>query len=847
MVTSVQAIWSCVGPRHAAFLAGAALLVASPSWAQQVPQPEQAEDLAAKALSRDALADFKLAPTPGESDYRITAELLRIACSLSPQEPILLRWYIEAAAGANQPDKALEATKTLVGLDPRDTVAQLRLITGRISNLQSVDQRIAAYDRFLGPEGEQLDAALRSRLALDAALLWRERGDLQKFSQALDKSVELDPTNKDAATLALTFFAERVPDAAGRLDLLLGVLYADPFDPDVHRAVAHELAASGAYTGAARFLATLDRLELQSGITPTPEERAFRDAVDWNLRGAETVARGLTDRLDEDRKSVLRRRQEMTASRQAADDVPSPEDVRLPFSSERTRLLAATASGQRELAAVSMGELAETGRRLAQALADPAKRPKDIPESEVLPRIEQILGEIVWLRLWTDQQLDQALLGLTKLHKNSNADASYLRRLDAWALLRKGETDAAQTALGAIAATDPYGELGLAVLAEKRNDRRAAVISYMAIAKAFGADLLGAYARTRVAALAGAVIPRSDIAKQMENIASAVPDWLEGMITQASHVVSVEAQPENSDVRLLERTPVRITVTNVAPIPLAVGADKAINSRFLLAPVAEVLATPTASSDLVEVVALDRRLRLLPREQFDATVWADAGQLGLLLDLSSSSTSRVRWRVIQGFELTPGHGYDAGPHCASTDTPNMVRRASTRFLADAQSLIGSMETGGPRELGEAILAVRARQSRTNSSLAPLSSLELDAFVDAGATRFRSLSKPAKILFLSLLPTRAVQPQVARIDAIAGKDSDPDVLTVEMSLRAASADDPVFENPAVENNPDLKHLSELVKARLKTTRRTFSTQETDVKPVLAPPVGPPRPDSDELRK
>ena len=54
-------------------------------------------------------------------------------------------------------------------LDPSDTVAQLRLISARIGQFQTAEERLAAYERFTGPEGKGLDPAIRSRLALDAA------------------------------------------------------------------------------------------------------------------------------------------------------------------------------------------------------------------------------------------------------------------------------------------------------------------------------------------------------------------------------------------------------------------------------------------------------------------------------------------------------------------------------------------------------------------------------------------------------------------------------------------------------------------------------------------------------
>lgn len=821
--------------------AGAGAVVTQPG-----AERESAEEFASRALSRVAVADLKLARPAQTRDVAIAAHMLEIALTLTPGDEHLIRLLVEAHSSLGNDRRVTELTRILIGLDASDTVAQLRLISGRVSALQSVDERLAAYDRFLGPQGASLDAAIRSRLSLDAALLQRERGNLEAFADRLNLAIELDPTNKDAATLAYTFFAERVPDAAGRLDLLLSVLYSDPFDASVHKALARELASGGAYTGADRFLKSLARLNAKVGITPDEDEQTFRDVVEWNRRGADSVVRRLTDQLDAQRKDVIRKRQSLTAARVPLDDVPQSDDIRLPLGAERVRLLAATASGAKERAATSMAELAESARRLAEQLADPLRRPDSVPESEVVGRIQEVLGEVVWLRLWSGQQLDEAISGMNVLRKDPKADPATRARMEAWLLLRRGELDQAEQALTAIAPTDPFGELGLATLHERRNDKKSAIRVYASIASRFGADLIGAFARSRVIALVGVEMPLSETAKQLESIAAGVPDWVEGLIDNPHRIATLDVEPERSDVRLMEPTHLNVRITNVAPIPLAVGPDKPISSRFLFAPVAEVLAQPMANSELIEVASLDRRLRLLPRESFESRVWADAGQLGLLLDMSSSGNTRVRWHVLQGFQFGINKTYEAGPFSAVADTPMLLRRPSVRFVADAAALQVSLETGGPREIGETILTIRARQART-TEVPPLQPRELDALYTTLARRFSSLDHAGKLMVLALTPTALVQAEAGKLDEVAATDKDPDVLSVLLTLRLDNPDDPAFSSPSVASNKALSELAASARARLREGARTYSTLSSDVKPAIPPLIGPPLPeDPRELR-
>lgn len=836
-----EGAWRCV-PHRTPMTAASLLLLCGITQAQIVTG-DKPEDLAARAVMRAALLDLKLVREPGESDYRVTAAVLESAHALSGEGEVgeqVLRMLIEAQTGAGNAERVQELTRKLVQIDPDDTVAQLRLITGRVSRLQTIDARLAAYERFLGPDGESLDPSVRSRLALDAALLERERGNLSKFAERLAFALEQDSTNKDAATLALTFFADRVDDPLGRLDLLLGVLYADPMDVQAHRAISRELASTGAYVGAERFVRTLNRLYMTLGMTPDAEEMTFREVVSWNLHGAEAIVRQLSDDLDDARKDVLRKRNTPSGRTLGIDESVSAEDVRLPFTSERTRLLAASAADNAEAAARSMADLAETARRAAEQIADPARRPPGMTEQQVTPQVQAILAEIVWLRLWTNQQLAEAESGLAVLKKDKNADASLIARLDAWMTLRQGSMEDARERMAALTQTDPLAELGMAVIAERSGERYDAMVRYLDLAQRYSGELLGAYARTRVGIITGTDVPRSDTTRAMEEAAASVPDWLESLLENPTRITSLEIDPARSDVRTLERTALRAKVTNLAPIPMGVGPDRTISTRLLLLPWMEVQGVQLNSTgEMIEVVSLARRLRLLPREHFESVFWADGGESGMLMDLSSSTATRVRWRALQGFRYTPERMYDRGPHSVSTDTPMFTRRPSARFLLPLDGLRSAIETGGPRELGEAILAVRARQARTIEPF-PLTPVELEGIMDLLAVRMSTGDKTLKSLILALLPSPMVQPESVRVDQAAMNESDADVLTLLLALRAHSANSPLLTMDSVRNSERLSQLAEDVRDRLQRGVTTLATSTSDIKPAVKPIVGPPAP-------
>src|SRR5262249_36532640 len=129
----------------------------------------------------------------------------------------------------------------------------LRLISGKIGRLQTAEQRLTLYTRLLGPDGEALSPAIRSRLALDDALLLREQGDIDGFVDRLALAIRLDPTHKEAAALAAQYYSDQVSDPVGKFQLLIDLLYADPLDPNVHESIARLLAQEGAWAQAKRF------------------------------------------------------------------------------------------------------------------------------------------------------------------------------------------------------------------------------------------------------------------------------------------------------------------------------------------------------------------------------------------------------------------------------------------------------------------------------------------------------------------------------------------------------------------------------------------------------------------
>jgi len=805
------------------------------------PDRASAEMLAAHALARVALMDLRFSGSPGPRDYQVAEDMLGIASTLWPSDQELLRLYLESANGAGDNAAVRDITRRLVALDRQDTVAQLRAITTSIADLQTADDRLAAYDRFIGESGAAFDDSIRSRLALDAALLLRERGDMDGFRDRLAKACAFDPTNKDAATLALTYYAQGAPDPVGRFELMLNALEADPFDPSVYSAIVGELLSGGAYHGAARFAGLHLRLCHVLGRSPSADEDLAYELSEWHTVGAEAVIARLTDSLQKARDRIVEQRKAAQEHGQSLDAMPRPEELRLAIPRDRSRLIAAAALGDAQRTATFLTEIGDSINRASAEMLNPTTRPAGMSSDEATANALRSKVEHIWLRLWCGLELDEAARALRQLTDAGGLNTDTQARLEAWLALRTQSPDQAEGLLNALAERDVFGTLGLAVLAEKKGAQALAMQRYTEVMQRAPGELAGTYAHTRLLALThDEPIPARDAAL-LEQKAGLVPSWVDDMVDRPRRVMALEVKPLRQDITAIERTPVRVTIRNVSPIPLALGPDKPINSRLMFIPTVDSGTGRIPLERLVDVTSLERRLRLMPGETLDIVAWPDIGPLSFAMEALMPKQGRVQWRVLQGFELSGGgerRPYEAGPLCLSAEVSQLVRRTPARVDAVTASLRSAFEVGGPREIADALLSLKLQIFHQRQG--GLTAEDADRLMEVLARRFASLNKPTRILTLCLTPPSWFLLSAARIDQLAAQDPDEDVLATALVTRPPRAEEAMLTSPAVAKSERLSAIAQTMKARLTAKTATFSVgimpEMTDLFKV--PPETPP---------
>ncbi len=788
--------------------------------------------MASDGLARTALAVLRGIPAPSEVDYRVTALALRIAQrprEVGPDEE-MLRLERDAWQSAGDEEAALELTRRIARAWPGDLVSLLRVLTARIRGLQDTDQRLAAYDKLLGPEGAGLDPAIRSRLALDAALIARETGDEAGFLARLTQATTLDASNKDAAVLYATYLLDRTQDPRERADLLGNIVLSDPTDSEAYTNLAMELFRRGAFEGAFRFLNDATQLIVASGMNLTPDEIFIRYVGTWLSEGAEACGKQLDAMMNVQRTYVFNIQRER--ERQGLDPAPEME-ARLPAQFETLRLAMAFAAGDAEGLRKSVESLAATSAQQIKEIEDHEGASANLSEEQARDRIRQARTELVFDRLWAGYQIDEAerelelLIGEGKEAaagveegkgegeekvEGGGLGAEAIERFRAFIAVRRGDIDGGIARLVALDASDLVAGLGVAIGLEAAGRREEAVRAYAKLALGNATSAIGAAARRRVEELLGRPLAKTPEAAALEAWSSGFAPWLDAMSEGPRRYMSLTARHVRPQIDIFDRVEVQVTLRNISRWPLALGPDSAINSRFLLTPRVTVKGVESREMALPEVTNLDRKLRLGPGEQVSVVVWASRGPVGTLASLTATKATKIRWRVMQGYRMDRGKGIVPGQLSISTETDLLsVYTLAERTEAE---VVEGIRTGEGRAFLEAVTVAGGMGAARKVGESKESNLERRrAFADALAERLPSLNEYERVWALATaIPGGMFHAGAGLIDATRGDDS-PLVKALLLVAPYRSVD--VIDIPDLTHDadPDVAAMARLVKSQL----------------------------------
>lgn len=808
------------------------------------------EEFVARELTRLALIDLRNQQNPETDDYALAAAMLEIALKQTPEDAELVRRLIEAHRAAGHEQDVMRLTRELVvRLDPSDSVALLRLLSWTAAQRQTVQERLSVYDRYLSPEGQKAiaDPAVRSRLALDAALLHREEGNEQEFVRLLSMATSLDSSNKEAAALASAFYQERKSNPVAILELAINLLRADPIDPNLHFAVAADLAKHGVFDQAQRFHDNGRRLIASDGITQDPGIETEATILRWHTSGPGTIVAEFERMLLLQREAAKLRIEQLEDAGQPTEGVDRPEDIRLPIYAERLRVLAADAVGDRvvverslrDLTATVVPELEEIGSRLRT----PAVMENEPLRNQLLSRAASIASELVVARLVTGEGQQLGLNEVESLRQLfETAAKEQLDVIDGLVVLRQGRVDEAVELFRPLSEISTLGSVGLGLSLEAKGDTAGAAEAYRKTALFSPISPMGVFGRAKYENITGETLSYSDRTEAMARVARDVPTWLDTMTVGPNRFMSLTVALESTTIEPYGMPVVVLNIRNTSPIALAVGSDRPINSRFMISPSMDIASFPIDSALTPEITDLQRKLRLTPGESLNVRIWPDPGFAGWLAEIKSAHRVRNRWNLIQGFVIGRQALYRAGPMCLSAESGQLSRRPDARVRAPVADLIRELEVYEEDRLIEVMPTLRAMLTDPDRPGGKPTAAEVSRIAGVLSTRYPTLSPVARLAVMVVIPHAVLCPGMEQLDERLLAETDPDLLAVALFTRARSADNQSIARASAAQDERVAEVARILRARYEGENPTgFALMKT---PGSHRPKAPEHPDSVE---
>jgi hypothetical protein len=552
--------------------------------------------------------------------------LVEEAFALNPHDVELCRLVYRFADLAEDEEARRRALGRLVDLDPSDDVARLLFVNAYVDDYQTVEGRLAAYEKLLSePTRTTLGATVASRLANDYAWLLDRSGDIDGFARWVAEAVALDPSNRIAAATAAGFFRMNVvEDPFAEAELLTTLLLADPTSLETQTVLARLLIEQGAYVGADRLYDLAARNSEARRTPPAGGLVADRIVAQWgrgDVRGALATVQRRQRESDEAYRTAL----------QAQNTQLTPVEL-----AQRHAPIAVT------LATARAAILDRTDDRLAGAALDSALAAYDIlieglkaqPEIEA-QMIAQLGLEAAFVTLWLDGSIDRAqgfLDGASALLGDQAMSDDARMRFEGWMALRRDDVSRAVELLQPIAARDAGAQLGVALCRLAEGKQRDAARALHDVATRRRGTVVGVWAQDTLQELLGQPLPVGETTRKLEQLIASVPRIVDRLPEEPTLALSVRVQPTKTTFRPYEPVIVNVEISNNTSFPLAIDARGPIKSQVALTVKVQISRLPETSQLRPMVVDIDRRLRLEPHERLVIPVDLRRGALAQVLN-----------------------------------------------------------------------------------------------------------------------------------------------------------------------------------------------------------------------
>ena len=546
----------------------------------QAAQSDEIEEVATARLVelyiREARSMTMMNPITKES-ILVALNLLKRCAELQPENQSVWQAMVEVATMAEDDALVSECIQSLLRLSPNSPALQLARIRNAIESLQTAPERIRVYDRLLSPQEKvKLDSQVASRLAHDAALLYRSLGDTDSFAVWLAESIALDPANQSALALGVGFFGDETADPIQRIELLGAAALANPFDVTYQIQLAEFLLAYGDYQSARRLYDYI--LNGDAGDTELISDGLLADIVlsQWAdgdpIAGLDAV---LTRQIEVDRvyrQSVKAQQPRMTPLELAR--------IHAPLAPKLATIRAAIYA---ELDDASSAEISLEAAADTCALLGNIYKQRESNES-VLSGAESYL-QAAWLTLWLGSDVTTAQDFLNQSSDIAMMSTEEQQRFNGWIALRSGDVQLALdllTPLAELPISDPAAQAGVALALQSIGQLKESAKVFLNIARMQGGTILGVWARNRLQAIVGSSFDVRDEVALLRPLADQIIDTFDLIRSDPRPPFSLRVEPIKTDFKTYEPIIVDIEIKNNTTLPLTIDRNGAIQPLVLI-------------------------------------------------------------------------------------------------------------------------------------------------------------------------------------------------------------------------------------------------------------------------
>jgi tetratricopeptide (TPR) repeat protein len=591
------------------------------------------------------------------------------ATRLTPEDPSVWRVLNEVAQMADLQTLSKDARENLLRFAPHQTTNQLARLRDAINNAQTLDERMSLYEQLLSESRlKQLDPRVAARLALDAAYLQRQVGDITQFARWLAEAVALDPSYPDAMSLATGFFGDESADIYRRAELLSAAMLSNIRDMTTQIALAEFLMSFGDYEDAKQIYEIIlgDNISTPSLIS----DNLLADIVlsQWAAGDGELAMDVLMKRQTASDERFRRQTQvqnpelsPLELARIHAPLVPKLSVVRaVLFADEAETIQAAMALESVSASLLTLAQIYEAQGELA------------------VIRVVELYVQMAWIVLWLDDDVESARILIQHAETGATLDPAEKQRFEGWIAFRLGDIQTAKSILLPLH-DDPAAKAGLGLVYLEEGNKKAAALEFLSVAKNHGGTLLGVWAKNKLQEIVGTTFDIRPEVPQLQELMSGVIQTLNSFVNDPRPPIDIQLVPETQTYAPYQPILLTLILTNNTTLPLTIASNGPIQPLAFVEANIEIPGSPRTPSPPI-IVSIDRELSIKPRGKLYVTIDLRKHWIGGLLDTHPLRGASIALKAIVNFtarETTTRSGdkilvYEPGALGKKT-IPNPVR------------------------------------------------------------------------------------------------------------------------------------------------------------------------------